>query len=297
MEDFLKKHNISSIDSWPEVKECHNSIMAMSNIVKYIENEVVGNSIYHKKNLSVSIFSHLTDRVNKYLISALSCILTNNSESSDIISRTAIESCIRIRYLISIDPESSILQWLKNDVRRKQGDIEKWENYIDERIEGKFDSDVLEVHRNSLEKRKNHNEFKKKIVDDLKEEALLYLNISDNINIPRKIFKMFEFLDEELLYHNVYARLSSESHTTAEDTIDYILHTSSSNENTKDLWENELLASRKLMAYISIREFIKMTADFYSHFSEKNHLINKDIRENLTKIQNLSIKISEENGW
>lgn len=297
MKDFLKEHNINSIDSWPEVEKCYDAIITMINIVKYIEQTVVNSENLHKKNLSVSIFSHLTDRTSKYLISALSCILTNNSESSDIISRTAIESSIRIRYFIKNDPESSILQWLKRDVNRKQKDIENWENYIHEKIEGKFNLDIVDTHKNSLEKRKNHQIFKEDIVENLKNEAALYLNINENIQIARKIFPMFVDLGEELLYYNIYSRLSSESHTTAEDTIDYIYHTSYSNEDTKIFWANELLASRKLMFYIGVREFIKMTENIYSHFSEENHLICGDINKYSTEITKLSMEISDEYKW
>lgn len=165
---------------------------------------------------SIGIIFQLINRIHEQLSGSLISICTKNHASSEILSRTAIESAVNVLYFFKDDTESKVLAWLKKYIEEDKQHIQDWDQSLKTQ-------DEQQIHAPRIKARRESSQIKEKFIHQYISEIKQILQIDDSLRLPQKIFKKFKDIGEETTYHTVYTRLSAMTHLNAEDTISYMI--------------------------------------------------------------------------
>jgi hypothetical protein len=214
IKDFEKLHTIKIKKNWDIGEECVENLIILHNKINTVLSTFKDDDFHLFP--TVGIVLQLTERIYEQIVGGISCVSTKNHASSEVLSRTAIESSVNILLMLKNDTESKVLTWLKKYVNDDINHINNWEDSLKNNQE-------KEIHLPKIKVRRELNTIKKEFVDTYIQQIKEVLEIDDNYILPRKYSKRFEDIGEEITYHTVYTRLSATTHLNAEDTVSYMM--------------------------------------------------------------------------
>lgn len=285
IQEFENHHYIKIKENWNDGEECvSNLIKSHTKLQLTMSNLKVEDS---HKYPTIGIISQLINRIYEQITGSISCVCTKNHLSSEVLSRTTIESSVNILLMLTEDTESKTLSWLKKYISDDINHIENWEDSLKNDEEKK-------IHTPKINTRRELHNLKKEFVDTYIQQVKEILEIDDTYTLPRKYLKRFQDVGEEITYHTVYTRLSATAHLNAEDTISYMMAKLYGNEQQQLKIGLEHMAFSEYMLIYSLLFYTKIVDKFILKYTSKkdDEIIN--IQKNYLDIMN---KIGETQNW
>jgi Family of unknown function (DUF5677) len=238
---FLSHHTIN-LDEWPWGRALLEALLAgreatsrsiTSAPASVLEGEPVFGLLYQ-----------LGERACEHIAGSIACFATKNAASAELAARAAVEISVNIRFMLSGDRNSRVAAWIRDFVRNDEKLINHWEKSITHLSEAEKQACAPRIAT-----RRKLQELRRGWSLDAEKEFLQFGPL--NLNEPwPKIVDRFEQIGEAVAYRTAYARLSSQTHADAEDTLNYIFFTTNRDEEKLSQMARETVAfTQYLIAY------------------------------------------------
>jgi hypothetical protein len=199
---------------------------------------------------TIGVLDHLLDRAYKHVAASVVCFATKNSATAAIAARAAMQVSTNVRYILAGDRNSRFLAWLRDFLVHDLKQINSWERAL-----SNYSDDEAEDHRERIHRRLLVRAQWEELVKRLEQEfESIGVDHSDEV-WPSRIERRFEVIGELISYRTVYARMSSQTHANAEETISYFF--------SKALGDEQLLRQMSLETLAFSEYLVHYGAHFY----------------------------------
>ncbi|MBJ7297315.1 MAG: hypothetical protein JHC73_13580 [Dolichospermum sp.] len=227
----------------------------------------------------------MLDRTFEYVQGAIVAYVTGSPAASEVISRTAIESAINSMLIIRDDRNGSrFTEYLAHYFIKEKEEINKWLKAV----KNIPDDDKL-IHQTEAIQKEDTLIVLEKIIN----KALLEMGLPTTEKITNKrinIKDKFDKLGLEIDYYTVYAALCSQTHSDAEDLLNYFVFTAFGDQELINKVAIETVNFSRLMMYFAVKYYIMASGYYAIRFDLKNAL--EIITEGRDNISNIMQKIA-----
>jgi Family of unknown function (DUF5677) len=173
-----------------------------------------------------------------------------------------MDSSANISYMLAGDPNSRFLLWLQAYIAQDRKQITNWEEAV-----SKLPEDEAEVHSEGIERRRerlaHYEQFVQRMVQDFsfagfEPEAKKWPNVADR----------FKAIGESVSYRTAYARMSSQTHADAEDSISYIMARVLDDEQQMALMSSETIAFSEYLVHYGAQFYLEAAREYEAVFSD-----------------------------
>ncbi|MBE0672535.1 MAG: hypothetical protein IH588_18310 [Anaerolineales bacterium] len=263
LDDFIHRHNITAT---PFVKRELNAIYWTIRSKLEIDNDLNNHAekLDHLDPLW-GLLRSMLDRIFEYVEGAIVAYVTGSTASSEIISRTVVESAVNLLFILVDDRKGNRLtQYFAHYFENEQKEIDNWAKATSQ-LTGK----AQKVHQAATtEKRKQINELQKAT-----DYSLLQIGLPATKDLAVKfppISKRFELLKLDVAYRTVYAALCSQTHNDAEDLLNYFFATLSDDQQLIEKTAIDTVNFSRLMLYYAVEYFVMVASGFAIRFELTN---------------------------
>lgn len=209
----------------------------------------------------------MLDRTFEYVEGSIVAYVTGSMSSSEIISRTAIESAINLLFVLVDDRKGNRLtQYLSHYFENEQKEIDKWEKATSN-LTGK----ARKIHQLATAEKRNEITKLQEITDLSLSQVDLPTTKSLVTQWPN-ISERFKLLGLELDYRTVYAALCSQTHNDAEDLLNYFFTTAIGNQQLIDQAAIKTVTFSHFMLYYAVKYYIMVAGGYAIRFELKKAL-------------------------
>lgn len=192
-----------------------------------------------------------TERIFSHIDSCFYLIEKESLQSAEALSRVAYEYIVTIKYILE-DDLNRFYNYFKNYTEFEKDRLYKWKKFIANEMDH-----IKKINHSFISKK----EEALKIQEDLIE--LFFSQIeSFNPKIEKfpNFFERFKNTGKELSYRTVYAGMSSQIHSNAEDILNKIgvVVRSNNSEEVKKKLKIETDNYSRLMVYITVKELYEL---------------------------------------
>jgi hypothetical protein len=159
---------------------------------------------------AVGLLQTMLDRNFALVDAAIVAFATACGATAEVISRVSVESSVNIAFIAAGDAAERTQAYFDHYFSEVDRQVRTWSDRIDG-LEGA----AAEMHRKAVERRKSTNNALRNLIGGSMSQG--------KERWPKSIEQRFKELGDALGYRTVYARMSSEVHTDAEDTLRYLL--------------------------------------------------------------------------
>lgn len=161
-----------------------------------------------------------------------------------------MEAAANIRYILHTDRNSRFLSWLRAYVEHDEKQILQWN-----RVSDAMDATEKTEHDVRISARRRALEFRKDFLDSAEREFATISTIDSTLRFPN-VADRFSQIDESAAYRTAYARLSSQTHVDAEDTINYVFFKMRGDEKALEHMSLETIAFSEYMVLFGTRFYL-----------------------------------------
>lgn len=205
----------------------------------------------------IGVVRQLLARCAEHVEGALAAFATSSGASAELISRVAIESAVTIRFILR-DPHPRLAAYLRHYVDDVDKQVRHWR-----KVAGSLPGDTQLVHEAACDQREASNRAMRSFVDRLEQELL---GSRPPEKWPAQVSERFRELDDEVTYRTVYARLCSETHFDAEETLRYGLGQLGGDELLERM-ALETIGFTRLMVSIAVSYYLHAAIDYASRYN------------------------------
>jgi len=269
--DFFNRHNL--VPRSLSINESFAIYWGHQTIIEVKTNlNLVSHNFDPTKDVLWGILFAMLERIYLHVEAANVAYITESASSSEVISRTIIESSINLLYIFNDHREGERLaQYFANYLSNEQLETEKW----------------IKVALTLPEKRRevNINSANDKVeqlrkLQDFIDFSLIGIDLPTTKSLDKSwpnISERFRLLGLNIDYRTIYATLSSQTHSDAEDLINYFVAASTGKPEKLDALKVKHEKFSHLMLYVAIGYYINAAGKYAERFSLTNALKNINI--------------------
>ena len=208
--------------------------------------------------------------------------------AAETIARTVVETSIKLVYLVQEDPDKRLITFFRRSLKEHKNKLQQWEDYM------------ITNHDNPEGMIGMINE-RRKVVDyycqyiEMLAEKLNTPTDSEIHNWSSKTFEQFKATGNTIAYWTIYHRLSGATHTSAEDTIRWLISISSPDPNVFIALNKENLNYSAMIIAQSLH-FYWQSAYFTLVLHNKLQAVETRISPILDKIDECIVNMSDAAG-
>lgn len=257
--DFLERHELRDT---PLLERDIQAIywVSLANIMVHHAYSNLSNDIF-ESDPTVGWLLSMLDRVFEYLEGAIIAFNTGNPTSAEVISRAAIESSVIVQYILEDDRTARLAAYFENYISAVGTQLKKWRD-----LTNKMSGIEAQAHQEALQTRSDYLDGMTEFV----ESQITFWRTINNSDIrhkwPQSIYDQFVQIGEESAYRTVYARLSSRTHSDAEDVLTYYLMVSQGNKILLEKAADEAVNYSRFMVYIALEFYLKASLRYSETF-------------------------------
>lgn len=210
---------------------------------------------------TIGFLDHLLDRAYEHVAASVVCFATGNIATAEVAARAAMETSANIRYILVGDRNSRFLTWLRAFIEEDKKQIRNWETALPT-----CSDDEAKLHREGIERRRSRLANNEELVKQLELE-FLSAGFDPNGEKWPKIAGRFEAIGELVSYRTAYARMSSQTHADAEDTISFILSKVHGDDQSMLRMASETMAFSEYLIHYSARFFVEALGQYDAVFA------------------------------
>ncbi len=208
---------------------------------------------------SIGLLLHLLDRTFEHVDGSILAYVTGCAASSEVVARAGMESSLNVRYILSGDRLARIYAYFISFIESSDRKINLWS-----RETSGLSGIEAKAHSDSILTRKSYLTSVKTVIDQMFAQVsstthpkeMKWPNISDR----------FTAVGESIAYRTVYARMSSQTHNDAEDTINYLIGVISGNEELLVQGAIETVNFSRFLVNYGVSFFLKSCIKYCEEF-------------------------------
>ena len=186
---------------------------------------------------------------------ALVAFLSECGPTSELSSRAAIEFAGSLMYILRGDRRVRLVAYLYDYITGVRLQVKRWRDTI-----AKLPVAAREDHHSAVALREQANEALSGIVDQIR----VSFGVSAQVEIWPSVAGRFEAIAAAGHYRTVYARLSSQTHSDAEETLRYFVGVMSGSEELMNKMGIETVEYTRMMLLFAVSDFLKVSILFAS---------------------------------
>lgn len=258
--DFSDRHDLRLTDL---TKREHVAIRSTSG-AHHVVTEAYGSlSDSALSDPAVGVLLHMLHRNFEHAEAAIVAFVSGCAASAEVISRAAVESSVNIRYILAGDRAGRLRAYFEHHLSDVDNQVQKWKADA----VGLGGADAA-VHTAAAERRSKANACMRKFADQ-------FMGITPHERWPRTVAERFKAIGETLSYRTFYARMGSETHADAEETLRYLLGYMQPDPAVFEAMALETIWMTRLHIHYAISAFLRASlgyAEAYSMSSAAQHL-------------------------
>jgi hypothetical protein len=178
----------------------------------------------------------------------------NFSERHQLRLRAAVESSVNIIYILAGDRVSRLLAYFHYYLEGVDRQVEKWRAQI-----GDLGPDEAKIHRLAIEQRLAANSGLRQVVNAIGSKT--------KERWPPSIEQRFKHIGDSVGYRTFYARMSSETHADAEETLRYFVGKVTANPSLLDAMALETVWTTRFYIYYAVSFLLRATLAYARSYS------------------------------
>jgi hypothetical protein len=250
--EFEKFHGVRVPDSWTRGREILAATLACR---LSFQHRIAGapESLLQTEP-TFGILVHLTERAYEQLGGAFVCFASKSAAASEVAARVALETSMTVRFISGGDRASRTLAWIRHYVEHDAKQIREWAKVTEALPPGE-----KRVHESSIAARRRVHETRRRILEQLEAEFASVRPVDLTTEWPT-IAGRFAAIGEALAYRTAYARLSSQTHADAEDSINYMVARVTGEQMVRQMSE-ETIAFSEYLVYFAVHFYVLALRD------------------------------------
>lgn len=192
----------------------------------------------------VGLLLNLLHRNYEHVEAAVVAFVSGCGSSAEVIARASVEASVNILYILAGDRQSRVAAYFYDYLHTVDRQVKKWKNEISH-----LSSVDLHRHTSAISNRERANSVLRDLVTSLFE--------SNDERWPSKIEERFRGIGDSLGYRTIYARMSSEVHNDAEETLRNFFGHISGNEELPEAMALETVWMTRLYVYFAALLLLK----------------------------------------
>jgi hypothetical protein len=238
---------------------------------------------------TIGVLEHLLDRAYEHVAASVVCFATKNGATAEIAARAAMDVSTNVRYILAPDHNSRFLAWLRAFLEQDSKQVNNWERALSD-----YSEYETEVHREGIRERRllwaQREDLLKKI-----EQEFTSIGVDSGDEIwPTRIETRFQEIGEAISYRTAYARMSSQTHADAEDTINYFSATALGDERLLMRMSTETLAFSEYLVHYGAHFYLEALRQYRVVFGKVRA---EDVGEEIDVIVAQMEAIGDAWGW
>ena len=229
----------------------------------------------------------MLDRTFEYTEGSIAALVTGSTASSEVITRTVVESAINLLVVLVDDKNGSRLsQYFACYFDKEQEEIDKWI-----KLAANMKGEESDVHRSSaLGKRNAINQLKQ-----YTNTALSQIGLPTTEKLEKRwpdVAGRFHCLKLDIDYRTLYAALCSQTHSDA-DLLNYFVSVSLGNRDWSEKVSLETVNFSRFMVYFGVKYYLIAAEAYTIRFELSNAMENmKSGRDIIAKqLENISTEL------
>jgi hypothetical protein len=249
---FVRRHYLRMTDL---TRQEESAIRASSTAHALITEAFAKLSDDRYADQAIGLLLYMHHRNFELLEAAIVCFVTGSRAAAEVSARASVETSVNISYVVTGDASLRIHAYFEHyfdDVDRQVG---RWESNLSEVT----DPEAASFHRASAAYRRRANELVRQWMRDLMGEP--------REKWPKTVVDRFRALGDVLGYCTFYARMSSETHGDAEETIRCFLGRVQDDRGIFEKMALETVMMTRFHLYYAVSWFLKASIAYAVYYT------------------------------
>lgn len=203
---------------------------------------------------AVGLLLNLLHRNFEHVEAAIVTFVSGSGSSAEVISRASVESSVNILYILAGNRSQRLFAFFEHYLREVDRQIRNWRVQI-----GDLTTREAAIHHEGIAKRQAANDALRQLVQSL--------NVNPQELWPSTIDKRFQAIGEAVSYRTIYARMSSETHADAEETLRYFVGRLSTDRSLLEAMALETVWTTRLYFYYATLLFLRASIAYANSYS------------------------------
>ena len=230
---------------------------------------------------AIGLLLNMLHRNVEHAEAAIVAFVSGCGASAEVVARAAVESSVNLLYIFAGEGLQRLKAYFEHYLSDVDRQVKNWEAEI-----GKLPMAEATIHREGIKRRRAANEALRRHIRAL---------IGDpQERWPAKMEARFENIGEALSYRTFYARMSSEIHADAEETLRYLVGRLQNDETLLEKMALETVWTTRFYIHFAVLLFLKSSIAYAECYSLEPAL--HSLRRQLGEIETELIQISSHIG-
>jgi len=236
---------------------------------------------------AVGLLLNLLHRAFEHLDAAIVNFTTGSAISSEGLSRATVELAVSIRYILAGQPETRVAAFLAHYVDVEERRLRHWQEEV-----ASLSEPARHVHHQEIERRRTWVVATGDLVKRLRQEFTT-CGAPPLAETWPNIGERFRAIGESVSYRTFYARMSSQVHSDAEETIRYLVARVGDDAMLAQRMAAETIWFSRLGLYFAAQCFLSASEDYCRCYYMKQamtrlragqRIIEDELRSTATKV-------------
>jgi hypothetical protein len=224
---------------------------------------------------------NLLQRNFEHVDASIVAFVSGCGSSAEIIARAAVEFSVNIIYILAGDRGARLIAYFNHYLDGVDRQIERWRSEIDQ-----LTPDQAKIHNLGIKQRRAAN--------DVLRQWVSALGVHSMEPWPTQIEQRFRAIGASSDYRTFYARMSSEAHADAEETLRYFVAKVTANDSLLEAMALETVWTSRFYIYFAASFFLYASLAYSRSY--KLPLVEPRLRKGLADVERELIAISSHIG-
>lgn len=212
------------------------------------------------KEPTIGLLLNLLDRAGEHVGAAIVNLVTGCPASAEVVARAAMESTVNVSYILDGDKMGRLAAYFRDFFSTTNKSIDKWC-----KASSRLEREGQKLHLAAADKRRLTITQLETFMQRTLQEMAAVQPIVDQSNWP-SIAARFEAVNMQVSYRTVYARMCSQTHGDAEDTLIYFVGMLSGKRELMERMGLETINFSRFLVYCAVSLFIDASVRYAESF-------------------------------
>lgn len=277
MRDFAERHHLTLTDLVHREKVGIKSTSAAFLLVNQSA------QLDHRalSDPSVGLLLNLLHRNFEHVEAAITAFVSGCGPSAEVVARASVESSVNILYILAGEPVARLRAYFDCHLEEVDAQVRKWKAQLTE-----LNENEAAMHQAAADQRLAASAEVRRVVDGVFGSA--------RERWAKSINERFKCIGESLGYRTFYARMSSEAHGDAEETLRYFIGRMQSDETVLDAMALETVWTTRLYIYYAVSFFLRASLMYARTYALSK--IENQLKSEIGAVERELVAISEHVG-
>jgi hypothetical protein len=263
VQQFLKRHSLSETVG-PIAILIEPAIYWVDATLLLLQLGYGSASSIHIDDPASGLLFNMLNRNFETVEGAIVSFLSGCGPTSELSSRAAIEFAVSITFILRGDRRLRLLAYLDHYISGVHLQIKHWRHAV-----AKLSIAAQQDHSRAIIQKEQANEALSGIVEQIR----MSFGVGAQHEVWPNVAGRFEAVGASSRYRTVYARLSSQTHSDAEETLRYFVGVISGSQELMRQIGTETVEFTRMMLFFAVSDFVKASMTFASTYNWFNRVV------------------------